>query len=329
MPDQFLFFCTNVGNEKLLKQEISTFYPDFKLSYSRKGFITFKNSGIQYDINTISQLELTFATRAGICLGKANPEMLVEQVSASCNELDLDIEKCIIHSFSINTDAEIDAETLFDRAINEYSPINKTIINLMTLGENEVWLGLHRTGKITTHFPNSNPEIEIPKDSPSKSYLKLAQAIQLFNVNTNKIDGWLDFGCAPGGASHYLLEQGCKVWGIDPAKMDESILRNSNFTHIEKPVQDLSQEELPYRDIHWVHVDLNLNPKQAIKEVLRLCKKYNARLKGILFTVQVVKTEYVKEIESFEDEFFEWGFSNVSSRQVPAHKNEYVIIAKR
>ena len=329
MTEQFLFFCTNIGNENLLKEEISLFYPDFKFSYSRKGFITFKNSGIQYDTNTISQLELTFSTRSGICLGKAEPDSLVEQVTASCKELELEIDKCMIHSFSINTEFELEAESLFGRTINEYSPINKSIINLISLGESEVWYGVHRTGKMTTNYPNAHVEIDLPSDSPSRSYLKLAQTIELFNINIQPIDGWLDFGSAPGGSSYYLLEKGCKVWGVDPAKMSDDIIRNSNYTHISKPVQDLSQEELPYRDIHWVHADLNLNPKQSIKEVLRLCKKYSARLKGVIFTIQVIKIDYVKEIETFEDEFFDWGFTNVSSRQIPSHKNEYVIIAKR
>ena len=110
--------------------------------------------------------------------------------------------------------------------------------------------------------------------------------------------------------------------------MDKSILDHKKYTHINRSVQDLSQEDLPFRDIQWIHVDLNLNPKQVIKEVLRLAKKYSARLKGILFTVQVVKQDYVQYIEDFEDSFFEWGFTSVISRQVPAHKNEYIIIAK-
>ena len=46
--------------------------------------------------------------------------------------------------------------------------------------------------------------------------------------------------------------------------MSEKIIKDKNYTHITKAVQDLSQEELPLGDVQWVHVDLNLNPKQAI-----------------------------------------------------------------
>jgi 23S rRNA (cytidine2498-2'-O)-methyltransferase len=329
IKDQFLFFCTNVGNEKLLKEEIRVFYPDFNFSYSRKGFLTYKNKGINYDLDTISQLELTFSTTAGICLGQSKPNSLLEAVKNSCDEIMLDLSKCMIHSFSINTEFELPALEIFQKEVNEYAPINKTIIDIITLGEEEVWYGVHKVGKLSPNYPNSHIDIALPPEAPSKSYLKIAQAVELFHIQLNSTDGWFDFGSAPGGASYYLLSKGCKVWGVDTAKMDSIVMENSNYTHFSKAVQDLSQEDLPYRDIQWVHVDLNLNPKQAIKEVLRLCKKYSARLKGILFTVQMVKNEYVQNIEDFEDQFYDWGFTNVTSRQVPSHKNEYLILAKR
>lgn len=329
MTEQYIFFCTNVGNEKLLKEEIRVFYPELTLSYSRKGFVTFKNKGIQYRMNSIAQLDVAFATRAGICLGKAKPEGIVEAVKKSCEEIEINYDKCVIHSFSVNTDAVLEAGELFQREVNEHSPINKNVIDLITLGENEVWYGVHRVGKSTTHFPNANPEVELPESSPSRAYLKIAEAVKLFNIHMDRKDMWLDFGSAPGGASHFLLENGCKVWGIDPAKMDESIMEHPRYKHLSTPIQDLSQEDIPAREVQWVNADLNLNPKQAIKEVLRLIKKYNFNVKGIIFSIQVIKMDHVKNIENFEDHFYDWGFETVISRQIPSQKQEYLIIAKK
>jgi len=329
MSEQFLFFCTNIGNEKFLKEEIRVFYPDLSLSYSRKGFITFKNKGILYDIETISQLEVTFATRVGICLGKANPAALLELVEKSLEEWRIDLGKCIVHNFSINTNYCFEASKVFKRVVNEYSPINKTVLDVMSLGDKEIWYGVHKVGKNTTYYPNSKTAIIVPELSPSRAYLKIAETVELFNVKFDKLDSWLDFGSAPGGASYFLLNRGCKVWGIDPAPVSGIVTDHPDYSHFFSPVQDLSQEELPDRDISWVHADLNLNPKQSIKEVLRLCKKYNFTLKGIILTIPVIKMDHVKNIENFEDHFHEWGFSNVIGRQIPSHKQEYVIIAKR
>ena len=328
MNDQFIFFCVNIGNENLLKEEIKIFFSELALSYSRKGFLTFKNKGVKYDLNTISQLQVTFATRSGICIGKAKPEELRLTVVNTFDKLGLALDDCVIHNYSINSEYLFDAASDFDISVNEYSADGKLVLNIISLGEKEVWFGLHRVSKGITRYPNGHVEIQTPESSPSVAYLKLAQTAELFALKFTSRDSWLDFGCSPGGSTSYLLSTGAKVWGVDTADVAESILSHKNFKFIKSSIQDLSQEKLPDDEIHWVHADLNLNPNQAIKEVLRLCKKYNRSLKGIIFTVQVVKIEYIQKIEDFEDIFYGWGFLNMISRQVPSHKSEYVLIAR-
>jgi len=328
MNEQFLFFCTNIGNESFLKEEIRIFHPELTLSYSRKGFITFKNKGTPYDLEGLLQFKVTFATRMGICLGKSNPDLLLESVTKSLAEFGVEINKCTIHSFSLNTDFCLESEKIFEKKVNEYSPINKTVIDVIALSDKEVWYGIHKVGKQTSHFPNSNPGIEIPKESPSRAYLKIAEAFESFNLNCDKSDQWLDFGSSPGGASYFLLDKGFRVFGIDPAQTSSVVSNHPNYSHLSTPVQDLSQEELP-EGIRWVNVELNLNPKQSIKEVLRLCKKYNFTLKGILLTIQIIKIDHVKNIKNFENHFYEWGFKEVVSCQLPSHKKEYVVFAKK
>lgn len=329
MSTQFIFFCVNPGNEKLLKEEIKKFYPELTLSYSRKGFLTFKNLGILYDLKTLSQLNATFASRVGLCLGRTKASELLETVVKNAEGLSINLAKSIIHSFSINTDYVLKTSKILGQKVNEYSAEGKTVFDIMALSENEIWLGVHTVAKGITRFPNSKVEIKIPANTPSIAYLKLAQVVELFAIKFDKYDSWLDFGSCPGGASLFLLSKGCKVWGIDPAQVSPVIAQNKNYTHIATPLQDLSHETLPENKISWVHADLNLRPTQAIKEVLRLCKKYNLSLKGILFTVQLTNLDYIKDIEDFEDQFYDWGFSDISSIQVPSHKQEYIIIARR
>lgn len=329
MTDQFIFFCVNIGSESLLKEEIKAFYPELTLSYSRKGFLTFKNKGVKYDFNTISQLQVTFATRCGICLGKASPEEFNLIVAAKFEEFGLRLADCVIHNYRLNTKYLFEPVFDFDVVVNEYSSEGKLVLNIISLSEKEVWFGVHRVSKGITRYPNAQVEIETPKSTPSIAYRKLAEIVELFALKVTSEDLWIDFGCSPGGSTSYLLSKGAKVWGIDTATIDKSIMPHENFKFIKCSIQDLSQEKLPDDEINWVHADLNLNPNQAIKEVLRLCKKYNRSLQGIVFTVQVVKPEYVQKIEDFEDIFYDWGFSTVIGRQVPSHKNEYVLIAQR
>ena len=180
MSDQYLFFCTNLGNENLLKEEVRVFLPELSLSYSRKGFITFKNKGIRYDFNTISQLEVAFATRAGICLGKSHPDNLKSELTKLCEHNDIELSRCVVHNFSINSDFHLDSHDLTQGQDDEFSPINKPVINLITLSSKEVWIGFHKVGKNTTNYPNSNSGILLPEKSPSRAYLKIAEAIKTF-----------------------------------------------------------------------------------------------------------------------------------------------------
>ncbi len=328
MESQFIFFCTNLGNEKQLKAELSAFYPELTPSYSTKGFLTYKNQGVRYDKTTIAQFQCTFAMRVGISLGRAKPDELVRKIEASCAQEGLTLDECLIHSFSLGTDYELDNKAIFGREVNQYSASGKYVIDVVTVSEKEVWYGIHHVDTGITRFPNAKVEIEDPKYTPSNGYYKLAEIVELFALKFKSFDSWLDFGSAPGGSSMYLLKKGCNVVGIDPASVDKKVEKHQNYRHISKPVQDLSQEMLP-EEIHWVHSDLNLRPTQAIKEVLRLCKKYNHSMKGIIFTVQLPNLDYIKDLEDFEDQFYDWGFSDIRSVQVPRHKNEYAIIAQR
>lgn len=321
---QYIFVCTNPGNEKLLKEEIRIFYPELKFSFSKKGFVTFKNDGVAYDLKTISQLQLAFSTRSGIFYGKSTPETIVQDVKAS----GLNCDELMIHSFAIECETDFDAAVAFGNEVNGYSAEGKIVIDLISLGPDEIWFGAHSVANGCTRFPNSMVEVEKPQNMISSGFVKLAEIEKLYAIKLFKGDLWLDFGCAPGGASQFLLNEGCKVVGIDPAKVDPLVLNHKSFTHIKKSVQDLSHEKMP-DDVRWIHADININPKQSIKEVLRLAKKYHRTLKGIIFTVQVVKMDYIENIESFEDQFYDWGFNNIISRQVPTHKKEYAIIAVR
>lgn len=329
MNDQFIFFCVNIGNENLLKDEIKNFYPELALSYSRKGFLTFKNKGVKYDFNTISQLNVTFATRGGICLGKSRPEELKVTINEKFDELNLVLTDCMIHNYGINTDYLYDSTSMSSVPINEYTADGKLVLNIISLSEKEAWFGLHRVSKGITRYPNARVDIKTPEVLISSGYLKLAETAELFALKLDSRDLWLDFGCSPGGSSLYLLSGGGKVWGIDTANVDEFIFSHSRFKFIKNSVQNLSHEKLPDVPINWVHADININPNQSIKEVLRLCKKYNNSLKGIVFTIQIVNSSCVEQIEEFEDIFYDWGFSNIVSRQVPSHKKEYVLIAQR
>lgn len=170
--------------------------------------------------------------------------------------------------------------------------------------------------------------ISLPEYSPSRAYLKIAEACKTFNIRANDKLNWIEFGSAPGGASLYILENFGKLTGVDPGKMDSICLEHSNYNHLTESIQNLTQEELPDYDIHYIASDVNLNAKQAIKEVIRLSFKYKT-LRGIFMTVKMVKAEHAKLITEFENMFLDKGFTKTTSIQLPSHKREFLLFAQK
>ena len=58
----------------------------------------------------------------------------------------------------------------------------------------------------------------------NRSEFKLIEAVEHFNVDLSRIKSCIDVGAAPGGWSHYLLENGVKVLAIDNALLDYGVL---------------------------------------------------------------------------------------------------------
>src|SRR5690606_18935733 len=64
----------NFDNEDLLKAELSLKYPWLNLSYSRHGFLTYKNMGEKLALQDIAKLSIIFSRRFGLSIGRSQRE---------------------------------------------------------------------------------------------------------------------------------------------------------------------------------------------------------------------------------------------------------------
>jgi predicted rRNA methylase YqxC with S4 and FtsJ domains len=165
-----------------------------------------------------------------------------------------------------------------------------------------------------------------PDQAPSRAYLKIAQACEKFEIQPDKNLNWIEFGSAPGGASYYLLQNFGKVVGVDPGDMDEICLKDNNFTHLKVPIQNLNKKDFPKLKYDWVASDLNLNPNQSIREVVRLASEFKD-VQGIFMTVKIVKPEHIEIINKFKKKFRQAGFKKIKNVQLPAHRREFLMFA--
>lgn len=328
MAFQYLFFSTVEGNEALLKEELRINYPDLNLSFSKKGFVTFKSTKGEIDLKQIEKMDITFCLRFGVQVSKAKSENLEDQILNLCKDHGLNPAQVDIHIYNIpSVELNYPENLSHFKNINHVLESNGYFINIVQVGSDDYWLGLSFNKKYSNKFIGGDPEIILPENSPSRAYLKMAQAKEILNLKFHPKDVFIEYGCAPGGTCLFLLNESFKVIGVDPANMAPICLEDRNFIHLKKPLQDLSQEDLPDLAINWVTVDLNLNPKQAIKEVLRLTKRDTRTLKGILFTIKLVQLHHIGYINQYKEIFKEYGASRVMTLQIPSHKQEFLLYA--
>ncbi len=212
---------------------------------------------------------------------------------------------------------------------NEDANLGEKVLTIVMLSEKEFWLGEFLCIKAFQKFPFNDPQNELPKIAPSRAYLKIAQAFSLFTLKVNSGDIFLELGSAPGGASFFLLQKGCIVYGNDPAEMSEICLKDKNFFHLKKPVQNLKENDLPLKDIKWIAVDLNLNPSQVVTETIRIASFYKNSIEGILLTLKMINLDQVRRLNFFKREFEKKGFEKIEVLQLPSHKKEFLMLLQK
>jgi 23S rRNA C2498 (ribose-2'-O)-methylase RlmM len=304
MMSQFFFTLTNPEVEPLLKKEMSIGYPNFKLSYSRPGFLTFK-----------TEFATTFSPwmcrLSGICLGKKKLEELVGLPKAWLWKRVDSLEPPAVL-------VELSDKSLFK--------IGEKVTLVMMLGPEEYWLGEYILKK--THFqtPGEVSSIEKNDEAPSRAYYKIAEAFEAFDLPMESQEKVLELGSAPGGASLFLLEQDLQVFGVDPAEMDPRILKKYNFRHIKKAFETLNENNFR-EDIDWIVSDVNLPPSVVIQEVDRFLTFLEPR--GVILTLKLHQDRYLRMLKPIVESYKQKGFTQVELKYLPSYRQEICLVALR
>lgn len=301
MMTQFYFALTNVEAEQLLKEEIRLRYPDFRMSYSRPGFITFKGEKEE-------AFNPYFCRLSGISHGKFKlSEISYERAWVYAVNSKLEIPPHL---------KEISDKTIFKKG--------ETATLIMMCGNDEFWVGTYTMQSHHFQTPGEVSSILERSDVPSRAYFKIAEAFEAFDLPFDNQEVVLELGSAPGGASLFLLEQDMRVLGVDPAEMDSKITKNIDFKHIKKPFETLTEGDLK-RDVDWIISDINLPPTVVLKEVFRLMTFLNPR--GLVLTLKMNELKHLEVVATVRELMRKQGFSKVEMKYLPSHKKEICLIA--
>ncbi len=310
----FIFTVLNKGSENFLKEEMRLKYPDLKPSYSRKGFITFKNTG-NIKISEDIDLDIVFANAYGMCIGKYDKEGMIKYIEEKSDEY-----KKIYRYY---LDEEI-AEKEKNEKIIEESEKGERILDVICVSENEYWLGAHIRKEYEFDLQR-NIKIIKPAEAPSRAYIKLEEA---FIWSGEKIKGTaLEIGAAPGGASYSLLCRGFKVFGVDTGRMSEICLENRKYQHINLPMQILEKKDLPDK-VEILLCDVNLSPMDTIPHIKRILQML-PETKLFFYTMKLGNKTGVGDIDFYLNMLRNIGFQKVKAIQLPSNHSEIFVICKK
>ncbi|MEX2139611.1 MAG: SAM-dependent methyltransferase [Pirellulales bacterium] len=338
---QFLFVTCQVGAEAAVKHELARDWPDFRFAYSRPGFLTFKLPADvlpdEFDLRSV------FARAHSFTLGKATGETN-EARCAAARDLIGDQRFNTLHVWQRDTAPvtrgfEPGPNALTDEARQALSqPVTSAsqpwwfdsggpVLDCILVEPHEWWFGFHRIRSIPSRWPGGIFHLPEPPEMVSRAYIKMREALAWSRLPVKRGDTVAEIGSAPGGASQALLGRGLKVIGVDPAAMDERLLANPMFTHIQKRGHELRRRE--FRGVRWLAADINLAPQYTLDTVEGIVTHPSVKVEGLLLTLKLLDWKLADEVPSYLERVRSWGYGHVAARQLSHNRQEICVAALR
>lgn len=203
--------------------------------------------------------------------------------------------------------------------INNKNP--KQIISIL-LNNNECFIGISETKFNLSKW--SGGETRYTENGIiCRSALKLQEILEHINIDFSQYNTAIDLGCAPGGWSKVLIDNGLQVVGIDPGDVDEKLKNNSNFYHFKGLSETFLEKNKKYFDI--ITNDMKMDYKLSIS-ITNNFKKFLNKNGIIIMTVKLYKTRY-NEIENIINSI-KSNFDIIFARQLFYNRNEFSLVFK-
>lgn len=328
VESDYLFALSNPGSEKAFKLEVEMAGLPWRPSYQRRGFVTLKaERPLSYNALDVP---LACARRLCLSLGKsATREEAIARIMAAGPAR---IQHAIYQDRKMQGVIDPDASGVRPE-------IGERIGTVVELAPAEFWSGLHRHAAFLSPDPAGDSGIAMPKDSPSRAWLKLEEAVRFFDLKFSSSDLVVELGCAPGGVVLALLRRGVPVIGVDPAKMAEVVSASAVldrgsvpagqpwFFHCRKPAALASKRDLG-QGVTWFMSDMNQSPEVVLKECARFCKM-SPSIRGVLITLKLGDLTQVGDKPGWFRSLAEMGFKTIRLQQLSVHHKELALLALR
>jgi 23S rRNA (cytidine2498-2'-O)-methyltransferase len=341
MNPRFYFASCQIGAEKAVKAEVLSEYPQLRFAFSRPGFITFKEES---NAKPPLVLKKNIFTRLwGEVVGQGKDLAALQEL------IKLIPQNKVVHFFDRDQFVPGDEpenfiqhshikkiiEELGSFSTNLKPRINDEVFSLIWIDDFHVFLGRHIHSEKLSDSAGNIPSIELAKESPSRAYLKIEEAIYRFRPEIHHGLQVLEVGCSPGGATMAMSNRGLLVTGVDPKYMDQKIYQLPGFKFIQKCARDVKFEELKNTNPDWVVMDMNIAPLEALDElnhiVSLLRKNFGKSLKlrqGFL-TIKLNDWKFAENIPLYLKRLEEIGFQELHPTQLCSNRQEFFVWAAK
>ena len=339
MQPRFYFATCQIGTEKAVKAEVLSEYPQLRFSFSRPGFITFKE--VDGAPSPLLLRRGIFTRLWGEVLGQtkdraALPELLSlipAKAIVQCFDRDLHKPGGEPLDFVRHENIRWIVKGLSTFPAEGVPVLGGEVYSLVWVDHFHVFLTRHIHGQGMVVSPGDVPLIALPDNAPSRAYLKIEEAIQRFKPATRKGLQVLEMSCASGGATLAMLNRGLDVTGIDPLHLDKRVKSMPGFTLIDKEVHVIVGEDLSSCNPEWLVMDMNSAPLEALDELTRvvsLLKAVHGKtlcLSRGFFTIKLNAWKFASYIPLYKRRLQQIGFRSLRVTQLCSNRQEFFIYA--
>jgi 23S rRNA (cytidine2498-2'-O)-methyltransferase len=355
----FVFSTCQVGAEVALKKEVARMFPSVRAAFARPGFVSFKSAmpfGMPLSEDSINRS--IFARTVSVSLGKVEtdcPRQLVAEVWKAASEHRLFVNRVHVFRRDPLPVGEHDFEPHLPpklielhRHIVEQSPTKKflgakaddifhpaqlgeTVLDVVMIEPNLFFVGTHTIAEaspIHAHYPGGILLPVLQGDPISRAFFKFNEgAIWSGMINDFESDDkCLDIGAAPGGCSQFLLQQGAKVFGVDPGEIHPSVLERPQFTHVRSRIKDVKRSL--FREVRWITADMNVAPNYTLDVLEEIITKTDS-VQGLLFTLKLIRWDLADKLPTLLDRIRTWGFSDFRAKQLVFNRQEVMVAVQK
>ncbi len=159
---------------------------------------------------------------------------------------------------------------------------------------NKAYVSVLKAGEMVSKRVGVERKWEKGKRPINRSELKMVEILELL-PEIASCNVALDLGAAPGGWTKILSKYVRKVYSVDPAQLDEDILKLGNVAHLPKKLEELTIEDVPQRaDI--ITCDANISAQELVSVIGKVVADFLSEKGLLVLTLKAVTPKIEEEL---------------------------------